>query len=88
MSLYYFDSVRFFRPVTISLDSYCRLVPPMPSFLSLPSAVAYQMHLPPTHSQDINHDLLYIHRAQGRKGRVLDDSTEQFVEDTRMGTTA
>lgn len=51
-------------------------------------AVAYQMPLPPTHSQDINHDLLYIHRAQGRKGRVLDDSTEQFVEATRAGTTA
>jgi hopanoid C-3 methylase HpnR len=51
-------------------------------------AVAYQMPLPPHRSNDINHDLLYIHRAQGRKGRVLDDSTEQFVEATRTGSTA
>lgn len=51
-------------------------------------AVAYQMSLPPNRSDDVNHDLLYIHRTQGRKGRVLDDSTEQFVEATRTGSTA
>jgi hypothetical protein len=35
----------------------------------------------------INPQLLYIHRSQGRAGRVLDDATEQFVETTRMGST-
>jgi len=49
--------------------------------------VVYQMPLPPMHATEVNHDLLYIHRAQGRKGRVLDDCTEQFVEATRTGTT-
>jgi hypothetical protein len=34
-----------------------------------------------------NNQLLYIHRAQGRKGRILDDATEQFVEATRTGPT-
>jgi hopanoid C-3 methylase len=50
-------------------------------------AVVYQMPLPPTQTKEINHELLYIHRAQGRKGRILDDSTEQFIEATRAGTT-
>jgi hopanoid C-3 methylase len=49
--------------------------------------VVYQMPLPPMHATEVNHDLLFIHRAQGRKGRVLDDCTEQFVEATRTGTT-
>ena len=35
----------------------------------------------------IDNQLLYIHRAQGRKGRILDDATEQFVEATRTGPT-
>jgi len=51
-------------------------------------AVAYQMPLPPAQKQDISAGLLYIHRAQGRKGRALDDSTEQFVEATRTGASA
>jgi hypothetical protein len=29
---------------------------------------------------------LYIHAAQGRRGRAIDEATEQFVEETRMGT--
>jgi hopanoid C-3 methylase HpnR len=48
--------------------------------------VTYEIPLseltPDTHNQ-----LLYIHRAQGRKGRLLDDATEQFVEATRTGPT-
>ena len=36
---------------------------------------------------DIVPHLLYIHRSQGRTGRVLDDATEQFVETTRMRST-
>jgi hypothetical protein len=29
--------------------------------------------------------ILYIHHSQGRRGRALDESTEQFVEQTRLG---
>jgi hypothetical protein len=28
---------------------------------------------------------VYIHGPTGRKGRKLDDATEQFVDETRMG---
>src|SRR5205085_12540181 len=31
---------------------------------------------------------LYVHAPRGRAGRALDPSTEQFVDDTRMGATA
>ena len=46
--------------------------------------VIYEMPLPPSPASGINPQLLYIHRAQGRAGRVLDEATEQFVETTRM----
>ena len=49
--------------------------------------VTYQMPLPPKPTSGINNELLYIHRAQGRKSRLLDDATEQFVEAARSGTT-
>lgn len=48
--------------------------------------VTYQIP-PPELTPDIDNQLLYIHRAQGRKGRLLDDATEQFVEATRTGPT-
>lgn len=48
-------------------------------------AVKYEMALPPTSQQRVGHGLLYIHKANGRQGRHIDDSTEQFVEATRMG---
>ena len=50
--------------------------------------VAYEMALPPAPHQAVNHSLLYIHHAKGRQGRHIDDSTEQFVNATRMGTDA
>ena len=48
-------------------------------------AVKYEMALPPPSQQRVGHGLLYIHKANGRQGRHIDDSTEQFVEATRMG---
>jgi hopanoid C-3 methylase len=48
--------------------------------------VTYQMPLPPKPTAGLDNHLLYIHRAEGRKGRVLDDATEQFVEASRTGT--
>ena len=49
-------------------------------------SVQYEMALPPSPSEHVKPDLLYIHHAKGRHGRHIDDSTEQFVEATRMGT--
>jgi hypothetical protein len=43
--------------------------------------------LPPPQDA-VNASILYIHNARGRQGRSIDDATEQFVEDTRMGTSA
>lgn len=48
--------------------------------------VTYPMALPPTPQQSPSPNLLYIHRPKGRQGRHLDDSTEQFVEVTRSGS--
>ena len=50
--------------------------------------VKYEMTLPPTHQRSMDTKFIYIHKARGRQGRTFDDSTEQFVEATRMGTTA
>ncbi|WP_447974298.1 hopanoid C-3 methylase HpnR [Nitrospira sp. Kam-Ns4a] len=50
--------------------------------------VKYEMSLPPPHQDKVKSNLLYIHSARGRQGRALDDATEQFVEATRMGTSA
>lgn len=47
--------------------------------------VSVEMPLPPPPTSTIAPHLLYIHRAQGRAGRLLDDATEEFVETTRMG---
>jgi hypothetical protein len=49
--------------------------------------VTYRMPLPPKPASGIKNRLLYIHRAQGRKSRLVDDATEQFIEASRSGTT-
>jgi hopanoid C-3 methylase HpnR len=48
--------------------------------------VTYAMSLPPPPQKQINSKLLYILPPKGRKGRAVDDSTEQFIETTRMGS--
>jgi hypothetical protein len=49
--------------------------------------VAYKMALPPPPQEHMDSKLLYILPPKGRRSRALDDSTEQFVETTRTGTT-
>ena len=49
------------------------------------SPVSYQMALPPSVRENMNSKLLYILPPKGRRGRALDDSTEQFIETTRTG---
>ena len=46
------------------------------------AAVAYQLP-PPPRQETIP---LYVHPPRGRKGRAIDQATERFVEQTRMGT--
>ena len=50
--------------------------------------VKYEMNLPPSPQDSLDAKIIYIHPARGRQSRTLDDPTEQFVEATRMGTTA
>jgi hopanoid C-3 methylase len=48
--------------------------------------VRYEMALPPAQEAKVDPKTLYIHQPLGRKGRtVLDDASERFVDDTRMG---
>jgi hopanoid C-3 methylase len=48
--------------------------------------VAYQMPLPrPATTGASPARALYIHPPRGRKGRAIDNATERFVEETRMG---
>jgi hopanoid C-3 methylase len=48
--------------------------------------VHYELSLPPSAQETVNSKLLYILPSKGRRGRAVDDSTEQFIETTRMGT--
>jgi hopanoid C-3 methylase HpnR len=51
-------------------------------------SVKYEMALPsgPQESKNLDAKQLFILPAKGRRGRALDESSEQFVEATRMGT--
>ncbi|MGH7031184.1 MAG: hopanoid C-3 methylase HpnR [Stellaceae bacterium] len=46
---------------------------------------AYEM--PPTLAREPRGNSLYIHPPRGRKGRAIDNATENFVEETRAGST-
>ena len=47
--------------------------------------VKYEISQPPEPQIRLDPTALYIHKSQGRRGREIDNATEQFVEDTRMG---
>jgi hopanoid C-3 methylase len=50
--------------------------------------IAYEIPLPPAAPLPrVNPAALYIHAPRGRRGRAIDLATEQFVEETRMGST-
>jgi hopanoid C-3 methylase HpnR len=48
--------------------------------------VRYAISPPPETQEKVDPTTLYVHRAQGRRGRQVDDATERFVDDTRMTT--
>ena len=48
--------------------------------------VRYEMSPPPGHgTAKLDARTLYVHGPAGRRGRAIDDATESFVEETRMG---
>jgi hopanoid C-3 methylase HpnR len=47
--------------------------------------VKYEMALPPVPNNQLDSKNLYIHEAKGRSTRAIDDSTEEFVDETRTG---
>jgi hopanoid C-3 methylase len=47
--------------------------------------VKYEISMPPARSENFDRKSMYIHAAHGRTGRQIDNSMEQFVDETRMG---
>lgn len=47
--------------------------------------VRYEISLPPEARARVDPNTLYVHQAQGRRGREIDHATEGFVDATRMG---
>jgi hypothetical protein len=50
--------------------------------------VRYPMAPPPEPKDVIDPRSIYIHPPHGRRGRVLDDATETFVNQTRQNAEA
>jgi len=49
--------------------------------------VRYELPLPPAQAEGpLDKRALYIHRPAGRRGRAIDEATERFVDETRMGS--
>jgi hopanoid C-3 methylase len=48
--------------------------------------VTYEMAMPPEKKDQIDPKQLFILPPKGRQGRAIDDATETFVDETRMGT--
>jgi hopanoid C-3 methylase HpnR len=47
--------------------------------------VRYEISLPPAPQARVDPATLYVHHPIGRRGRQVDDATERFVDETRMG---
>lgn len=47
--------------------------------------VKYEISLPPARSENFDRKSMYIHAAHGGTARQIDNSMEQFVNETRMG---
>ena len=52
--------------------------------------VSYEIPLPPPPARDqrVNPASLYVHAPRGRRGRAIDAATEEFVDETRVGTSS
>ncbi|HUC69910.1 MAG TPA: hopanoid C-3 methylase HpnR [Stellaceae bacterium] len=50
--------------------------------------VSYEIPLPPSApARRVSAASLYVHAPRGRRGRAIDAATEEFVDETRMGST-
>jgi hopanoid C-3 methylase HpnR len=47
--------------------------------------VRYEISLPPQNGAIVDLRSIYVHSPPGRRGRAIDDATEEFVEQTRTG---
>ncbi len=47
--------------------------------------VRYEISRPPAPRAKVDPTTLYVHQSRGRRGREIDNATERFVEETRMG---
>ena len=47
--------------------------------------VRYEISLPPAPQARVDPASLYVHTSRGRRGREIDNATERFVDETRMG---
>ncbi|MGH8582767.1 MAG: hopanoid C-3 methylase HpnR [Gammaproteobacteria bacterium] len=47
--------------------------------------VRYTLKLPPPAVARVDRNDLYVHAGRGRAGRALDEATERFVDETRIG---
>src|SRR6201997_4083367 len=47
--------------------------------------VKYEISMPPARSENFDRKSMYIHAVHGRSARQIDNSMEQFVNETRMG---
>lgn len=50
--------------------------------------VTYELPLPPAPEPNPDRLQLFVHAPGGRRGRAIDNATEAFVDDTRMGVDA
>jgi hopanoid C-3 methylase HpnR len=50
--------------------------------------VSYALTPPPAAQAKVDPKSLFVHPPRGRRGRTIDDATESFVDQTRMGTAA
>jgi hopanoid C-3 methylase len=50
--------------------------------------VRYELPVRPDFTATVDKRALYIHKPAGRRGRTLDDATEQFVDSSRSGADA
>jgi hopanoid C-3 methylase len=47
--------------------------------------VRYEISLPPQARSKVDPATLYVHGPQGRRGREVDDTTERFIDEMRIG---
>jgi hopanoid C-3 methylase HpnR len=69
-----------------SLFSFNSVYDPKKLLADHDRAVAYEVPAPPPVRAKVKAAELYVHAPRGRVGRAIDDRTEEFVDETRMGT--